>query len=88
MAVTVAHRGASGHALENTMQAFRKAVEFGADIIECDVRITKDGNIVVIHDADLKRTTHAEGLVREFTLEELRKIKTLNCENVPLLKMC
>ena len=86
MVVTVAHRGASGHALENTMQAFKKAIEIGADIIECDVRITNDGKLVVIHDADLKRTTQGEGLVKELTLDELHKIKTLNCEKVPLLE--
>ena len=68
----IAHRGASGLAPENTLTAFVLAVEQGADGIECDLRLTRDGHIVVCHDASLQRTTNGHGLVHEHTLAELR----------------
>jgi len=86
MVFTIGHRGASGHALENTMPAFKKAIDSGADAIECDVRITSDGKIVVMHDADIGRTTFGQGLVKKLTLEELYKTYTLNREKVPLFE--
>ena len=52
-----AHRGASGYAPENTMQAFEKAVEMEADGIELDVQLTKDGELVIIHDEQIDRTS-------------------------------
>ncbi len=52
----IAHRGASGHAPENTLAAFRKAVEAGSDFFELDCRLTKDGHVIISHDADLERT--------------------------------
>lgn len=70
----VAHRGASGHAPENTMSAFNKAVELEADYIELDLQMTKDGKLVVIHDPTVDRTTNGTGEVKEFTYEELRKL--------------
>jgi glycerophosphoryl diester phosphodiesterase len=72
----IAHRGASGHAPENTLAAFRLAWTQGADGIEGDFHLTKDGHIVCLHDADTKRTA-AGGImknVRESTLEELRQL--------------
>ncbi len=66
-----AHRGASGHAPENTMEAFVLAYEMGADGIELDVQMTADGELVVIHDEDIKRTSNGEGLVMQKTYEEL-----------------
>lgn len=74
--LVVAHRGASGVAPENTMAAFERAVEMGADMIELDVHATKDGQIVVIHDAVLNRTTtgNARGSVVWFTLDELNTL--------------
>ena len=68
----IAHRGASGYAPENTLPAFELAVQQGADAFELDVRLTKDGAPVVIHDATLERTTNVAGLVRSRTLAELR----------------
>lgn len=68
-----AHRGFSGKYPENTMLAFEKAVEIGVDGIELDVHLTKDGEIVIIHDEDIKRTCDGEGLVKDMTLEELKK---------------
>jgi glycerophosphoryl diester phosphodiesterase len=69
----IAHRGASGYAPENTLAAFELAVKQGADAIELDVRLTRDGAPVVIHDATLDRTTDLAGPVRARTLAELRQ---------------
>ena len=68
------HRGYSGNYPENTMLAFQKAIEVGADGIELDVQFSKDGHLVVIHDETLDRTTTGTGLVREHTLEELKSL--------------
>jgi len=73
MTVVVAHRGASAHAPENTMDAFRLAVEMGADAIELDVHRTRDKKLAVIHDDTLDRTTDATGAIAELTLNEIRK---------------
>jgi glycerophosphoryl diester phosphodiesterase len=70
----IAHRGFSGVAPENTMAAFRKAIDVGADMFELDVLLSKDGQVVVIHDDTLDRTTNGEGLVSEHSLEELRAL--------------
>jgi glycerophosphoryl diester phosphodiesterase len=72
--VNLAHRGASDMAPENTIEAFRLAVEAGAGGLELDVHMTLDGHIVVIHDATLDRTTSGSGAVSEMTLHELRKL--------------
>ncbi|WNC15603.1 glycerophosphodiester phosphodiesterase [Brevibacillus brevis] len=71
---TIAHRGASGYAPENTMAAFRKAVKMKADYIELDVQATKDGKLVVIHDTTVDRTTDGTGKVGSFTWDELRQL--------------
>lgn len=73
-----AHRGASGYAPENTLEAFRLAMEQGADGIELDVHLTKDGEVVVIHDETLNRTSNGQGKVRDYTLEELKKFSFHN----------
>ena len=73
-----AHRGFSGKYPENTMLAFRKALECGADGIEMDVQLTKDGELVVIHDERVDRTTNGTGNVRDYTLEELQKLSDNN----------
>jgi glycerophosphoryl diester phosphodiesterase len=71
----VAHRGGSRVAPENTLEAFRRAVEvWGADMLEMDVRRTRDGEVVVIHDALVDRTTDGSGPVASFTLDELRRL--------------
>ena len=69
-----AHRGASGYAPENTMEAFSEAVRRKADGIELDVQLTKDGEIVVIHDEKLNRVSDGSGWVKDHTLKELRKL--------------
>src|SRR5215208_2979139 len=70
--VNLAHRGASAQAPENTIEAFRLAVEAGAGGLELDVHMTLDGHTVVIHDATVDRTTNGSGAVSEMTLKELR----------------
>ncbi len=71
MMLVAAHRGDSGHAPENTMAAFRAAVTAGADLIELDVRFTRDDVPVVIHDGTLARTTGGRGRITDLTLAEL-----------------
>jgi len=70
----IAHRGASGYAPENTMAAFELAVEMGAEAIEFDVQMTKDGEIIVFHDYVLGRTASGEGLIMNKTLSELKTL--------------
>lgn len=69
-----AHRGASGTAPENTIAAFEKAIDVGADILEMDVHSTSDGHIVVMHDPEVKRTTNGDGFISEHTLEDLKQL--------------
>ena len=68
-----AHRGYSGKYPENTMLAFKKAAETGCDGIELDVQLTSDGQVVIIHDEKIDRTTDGTGNVKDYTLEELKK---------------
>jgi glycerophosphoryl diester phosphodiesterase len=69
----VAHRGASRRAPENTLEAFRLAVELGADAVELDVHLTSDGQLAVIHDETLERTTGRPGRVAEMTMDAIRE---------------
>ena len=73
-----AHRGASACAPENTLPAFALAARQGADGIELDVHLTKDGELVVIHDETLERTTNGAGLVGQHTLAELQTLRADN----------
>lgn len=68
------HRGAYHHAPENTIYSFKKAIELGADGVEFDVQLTKDGEVVVIHDEKIDRVSNGTGMVKDFTLSELKKI--------------
>jgi glycerophosphoryl diester phosphodiesterase len=70
----VAHRGASGYAPENTMAAFRRAVDMGARFIETDLHLTRDARVVAIHDSTLDRTTNGRGLVDLLSLQEIRAL--------------
>ena len=74
MPLIIAHRGDSSHAPENTFAAFRRAIEAGADGIELDVRLSRDGVAVVCHDSSLQRTGLIKGKVADFTAAELKKI--------------
>lgn len=70
----IAHRGASRHAPENTIAAFRRAIEDGAEGIEFDVRLTRDGEAVVFHDRTLKRTARRKGKLAELTAAEAKNL--------------
>lgn len=72
--IIFAHRGASAHAPENTLAAFELALRQGADAIELDAKLSKDGHVVVIHDQTVDRTTGGKGSVNDLTLAELRKL--------------
>ncbi|MFU0827369.1 MAG: GP-PDE domain-containing protein [Lachnoclostridium sp.] len=69
-----AHRGASGYAPENTLEAFQKAIDLKADGIELDVQMTKDGKLVIIHDERVNRVSDGKGWVKDFTFDEIRKL--------------
>lgn len=73
MAKVFAHRGFSGNYPENTMLAYREAAKTGCAGIELDVQLSLDGEVVIIHDERLDRTTNGTGLVRSYTLEELQQ---------------
>ncbi len=70
----IAHRGASAHEPENTIRAFLRAAELGADMVELDVHLSADGEPVVIHDPRLERSTNGRGLVSEWTRAELQRL--------------
>lgn len=72
--IKIAHRGSSGSYPENTRLAFERAIEAGADMIEIDCQLSKDGHVVVFHDERLQRTTGAKGYVRGKTLQQLKKL--------------
>jgi glycerophosphoryl diester phosphodiesterase len=72
MAVLYAHRGASGELPENTLPAFRRALSVGATALETDVHLTRDGHVVVSHDADGERTAGVRRAIRDATLAEVR----------------
>lgn len=72
--LSVAHRGHSIAYPENTLEAYRKAIELGVDGIECDVNITRDGTLVMMHDTTLDRTTTGTGLVSASTWDEIRQL--------------
>jgi len=73
MTKNFAHRGFSGKYPENTLLAFQKAIEAGADGAELDVQLTKDGEVVIIHDETIDRTTDGKGYVVDYTYDELSK---------------
>lgn len=71
--IVIAHRGAAGEAPENTLAAFQLALEQGCDAFELDVHLSKDGQIVVIHDFSVDRTTSGQGAVNQLTVEEMKQ---------------
>ena len=84
----IAHRGASGRGLapENTLAAFEKALDIGVDMLEIDVRVTGDGQLIVLHDPRLDRTTDCEGIVRELGIEKIRQADAGHGERIPILR--
>ncbi|NMF05840.1 glycerophosphodiester phosphodiesterase [Clostridium beijerinckii] len=84
--LNIAHRGYSGKFDENTILAFKKAIEYNADGIEADVQLSKDGIPVIIHDETLDRTTNGHGFVKDYTFDELRIFRTKSVPRVQALK--
>jgi glycerophosphoryl diester phosphodiesterase len=83
--IRIAHRGACYDYPENTMLAFRRAVEMGTDYIELDVQVTRDGEIVVMHDETLDRTSNGKGFVADHTVAQIRELDAGRGERVPTL---
>ncbi len=73
----IAHRGASGHAPENTLSAFQKAIYMGADMVELDVHLSRDGELVVTHDESLEHLTNGFGYVKDYTVSELKHFEVM-----------
>lgn len=84
--VRIAHRGASAQYPENTLLAFRKAIEQGIDMLEFDVRCTADAHLIVMHDHTLERTTNGHGNVNDHNLEKIRQLDAGQGEKIPLLE--
>lgn len=84
--LNIAHRGYSGKFDENTMLAFKKAIEYKADGIETDVQLSKDDIPVIIHDETLDRTTNGHGFVSDYTLDELKIFRTKSVPRVQSMK--
>lgn len=72
--IIIAHRGASGHAPENTRAAFSFAADLGVEAVECDVRLTRDNEVVVIHDRTVNRTTNGHGAVNTLPLKDVQSL--------------
>jgi len=86
MVLRIGHRGAAGHAPENTLGAFEKAVILRCDMTELDVHICKTGELVVIHDKTVDRTTNGSGQVSELSLNELKKLDAGAGETISALE--
>lgn len=82
----IAHRGASGYELENTIAAFEKALQLNVDMIELDVYVVKSGEVVVFHDDTLDRLSNTHGEIEHFTLETLQRICLHGGYKIPSLK--
>ena len=82
----IGHRGAKAYEPENTLSSFRLAIELGVDAVELDVRKTVDNELVVIHNANVNKTTDGSGAVNELTLEEIQRFVTEKGEHVPTLE--
>ena len=72
--MVIGHRGAKGYAPENTLPSFEKSIECKANMIEFDVRLTRDGHIVIMHDATVDRTTNGTGFISQLTLKQIKNL--------------
>ncbi|MHA1488431.1 MAG: glycerophosphodiester phosphodiesterase [Promethearchaeota archaeon] len=84
--IIMGHRGANSIAPENTLKAFQKAIELGADYVEFDVYESKDGELVIMHDEDTLRTTGQKGLIKNMSLKELKALDCGEGEQIPTLQ--
>jgi glycerophosphoryl diester phosphodiesterase len=85
MFLKIGHRGACGYEPENTLRSFTKALELGVDMVEFDVHLSRSGELVVIHDETIDRTTNGKGLVSDKTLKELKTYNAGKEEKIPSL---
>jgi glycerophosphoryl diester phosphodiesterase len=79
------HRGARGHAPENTLLSFALAFDLGADGIECDAQLSADGRLLIIHDGTVNRTTNGRGLVHDLSFDALRQLDAGGGQRIPTL---
>lgn len=84
--LTIGHRGAAGHAPENTLAAIEKGITLGADYLEVDVQRTRDGRFVLMHDKFIDRTTNGKGKLTDFSSEELRNLDAGEGQHIPFLE--
>ena len=84
--LTVGHRGVMGVEPENTLRSFRRAEQAGLDQVELDLHLSKDGALMVMHDASVDRTTDGTGLIRDLTLTEIRDLDAGLGERVPVFE--
>ncbi|MEV5481831.1 MULTISPECIES: glycerophosphodiester phosphodiesterase [Streptomyces] len=84
--LTIGHRGMMGVEPENTLRSFIRAEHEGLDVIELDLHLSKDGSLVVMHDADVDRTTDGAGPISERTLAELRELDAGQGERIPVFE--
>jgi glycerophosphoryl diester phosphodiesterase len=84
--VRIGHRGAAGHAPENSLGAIERAIQLGVDFVELDVRRAQDGELVILHDARVNRTTDGSGAVSELALSRLRQFTIAGGQRIPTLK--
>jgi glycerophosphoryl diester phosphodiesterase len=86
MVYVVGHRGAPFYEPENTIESFKKAIELGADYIECDIHLTRDGEAVVIHDGNLSRMTNGRGNIKDCNLSDLARLTVGGKYKIPMLQ--
>ena len=85
-ALRIGHRGAAGHAPENTIAAIQTGIRLGADFVEIDVRRTADGVLVALHDASVRRTTDGRGQINALSLRQVSTFNAGNGERIPTVE--
>ena len=83
--VVIGHRGAMAYEVENSMSSFEAGLKMGAQMLEFDVHLSKDGEVIVMHDERVGRTTNGRGLISHLTLKEIKAMKLKNGEKIPTL---
>lgn len=86
MLKVIGHRGAAGHAPENTILSFQKAIDLKCDRAELDVQLSKDGELIVFHDPEVSRVTNGSGFINEMNFKQLRELYLSNNQKIPTLQ--
>ncbi|NOQ39805.1 MAG: hypothetical protein GQ562_05750 [Anaerolineales bacterium] len=81
----IAHRGASAYEPENTLRAFERAIQMGATMLELDIQLSRDVHPIVMHDAEVSKTTNGKGHISEMTLKQIKELNAGKGERVPTL---